>query len=281
MPLKHATETVLIALLALLIVATGIAVSILPPIPTGFIPWAIVAGITVLYPAVLYPTLKRNRADYLFRALHFAPAAIAMSWIVLEAAVLKEPRLGVVERGFLWGWSSVSVVTALVLLGAFCLHVIRQRARRLGILLLLLVPVVASGYASERYTHWDTRLAAALRPQWERLVAVQPDPDPSLSSSSRGEKNLTTSSIAAEEAWRSKMRSVERGEVHSKSSSMVIVDAPLLGVESSNALISQTGMAAMKKKRANLPHSGPHLSLLIVLALAGASVMAQRKQHLA
>ena len=205
MPLKHLTETVLVVVLALATIVTGVVVSTLPHLPEGFFPWSIVFIVTVLFPAVLYPLLKNNRADYAFRALHFAPVAIALVWMFIEIAMLKAPRLDILHRIFTWGWTAPAVVLAFLLLAVFCLQVIRRRVPRITFLALLLIPFLAVAYATETRTHWDMQLEAML---WDNhvngLISQQNSSSVSspLSLSSKGEKNLSSSSVPEEEAWR-------------------------------------------------------------------------------
>ncbi|NOS67003.1 MAG: hypothetical protein HOO67_01395 [Candidatus Peribacteraceae bacterium] len=275
MPFKHFTETVLVVLLALATIVTGIAVSLLPPIPEGFVPWAIVFVAAIIYPAIFYPLLKSNRADYSFRALHFAPVGIALGWLLIQVAMLKEPRTEVAERIYTWGFGILPVAVVFVLLAVFCLQVIRRRIPRLAFLIVFLVPFAALAFATEQYTHWDNQIAAVLWNQPPLQIAQQSSEGTSsvLSVSSRGEKNLSTSSVPEEEAWRQKLRSVERGSVHSESSKATIsVGGTIDGV---NAALEVSGQKSsgkkhvVKKPATKLPKSGGEMDALGLLALAG------------
>ena len=95
MPLKHLTETVLVALLGAVVILTGIALSTLPFFPPGVLPWLLVFILTLAYPAAVYPLLKNNRADYEFRALHFLPALAALLWLFFATLMLRFPRFAV------------------------------------------------------------------------------------------------------------------------------------------------------------------------------------------
>ena len=266
MPLKHLTETFLIVLLALLTIATGVAVSTLPPIPEGFFPWAAVFAGTLLYPAAVYPMLKNNRADYAFRGLHFAPAAIAIGWLLLQVATLKVPRVEGISDLYTWGFSAAGVVLTFVLLAVFSLSVIRRRVPRVAALTILLVPFLALAAVNERTTHWDDRIAALVWDQTPELIAQDNGTSSSaLSLSSKGEKNLSASSVPEEEAWRAKLRAVEmdKNRSHSSVSSEVKTTTSLTGVKTAAVLIG---------KKTKLPKSGGEtesLALFFVALLAG------------
>ena len=274
MPLKHFTETLLVVLLVLVTIATGVAISVLPPIPEGFVPWGIVFVAALIYPAIVYPLLKTNRADYTFRALHFAPVAIALGWLFLQIAMLKEPRAQVAEGIYTWGFGAAPVLFAIFLLAVFCLHVIRRRVPRITLIALLLVPFAALAYLSETRTHWDTQLAALFWSGSPGQIAVNPGGSSSsmLSVSSRGEKNLSTSSVPEEEAWRQKLRSVEMGKVHSSVSvggTLEGVNAALnLTVPASSGSVVGTRRIA-KKPGSRLPKSGGETEAMGLLAFAG------------
>lgn len=275
MPLKHLTETVLVVLLALATIVTSVVVSTLPHLPEGFFPWAIVFIATVLFPALLYPLLKSNRADYAFRALHFAPVAIALVWMFIEIAMLKAPRLEILHRIFTWGWAAPAVVITFLLLAVFCLQVIRRWIPRLAFLTLLLLPFLVVAFASEMWTNWDTQLAQLL---WKTdtggLIAQQNSSSVSspLSLSSKGEKNLSASSVPEEEAWRQKLREVEQGKVHSNSSATV-GEGTLKGIDAAMGLSGSQPSSGVKhvavKPKTKLTKSGGEMEAMGLLFLAG------------
>ncbi len=293
MPLKHFTETILIVLLAVITVLTGVLVSTLPHIPDGFLPWVGVFLGAVIFPALVYPLLKNNRADYSFRALHFAPVTIALVWMFIEIALLKEPRLQSLYRIYTWGWTAPAVVVTFVLLMAFCLQVLRRRVPRILFLTLLLVPFLVVAYASENYTHWNTQLASMLWDETVGDIAYVPgdsSSSASLTASSRGEKNLSSSSVPEEEAWRIKLREVEEGKVHP-----LTVSSSLAGVKSATKLFgaNMSGIAAsarssatsegkkhiVMKPRTGLTKSGGEMEAMAIFFVAGyCAVMHQRSR---
>lgn len=273
MPLKHLTETVLVVLLAIVTIVTGVLVATLPPVPEGFFPWVGIFVATVLYPAVFYPLLRNNRADYAFRALHFAPVAIALGWLLLQVLVLKFPASASAERVYTWGWSVLPVAVVFVLLTAFCLQVIRRRVPRVAFLLFLLAPFVAVAYGSERYTQWDAELASFLWKQRGSEIAMEPGRSASspVAVSSRGEKNLSASSLPEEEEWRKKLRALEEGKVHSVTAS---VQGTLAGVQAATGLSGgASGRYGTKHvaitPRTRLPKSGGEMEAMGLLVLAG------------
>ena len=261
MPLKHLTETVLIVILALLTIVTGVAVSTLPGIPEGFFPWAAVFAGTLLYPAAVYPMLKNNRADYAFRGLHFMPAAIAIGWLLLQVAALKEPRVEMVGNAYAWGFSAAAVAFTFALLAAFSLSVIRRRVPRIASLTILLVPFLALAALNERSMHWDDQIAALVWDHMPDLIAQEDGKNSSaLSPSSKGEKNLSASSVPEEEAWRAKLREVERKKLGSSSvSSELKTKTSLQGVKAAAVLIA---------KKTKLPKSGGEMESVAVLFVA-------------
>lgn len=166
MPLKHLTETVLVVALGIVTIFTGILIDTLPLLPQGFIPWAIVFGAALLYPLVLYPLFRTNRADYFFRVLHFLPAALALLWIAIQLVALRFPAALIVHEWYTFGWTVVGVVIVFVLILWFCFEVLRRRTNRMMFLLLLLVPFIALGISSELFAPvLDQGLSAKL---WQR-----------------------------------------------------------------------------------------------------------------
>lgn len=259
MPLKHLTETLLVLVLALVTIITGILVASLPPIPDGFLPWTVIFVLTLIYPAVLYSTLRRYRADYLFRALHFAPVTIALIWLISEIAILQAPSLVPLRMTLTWGWSLLPVVTTLVLLAAFCLHVIRRRVPRLAIITLLLVPFLVTGYVSEKLTPWRAQLQTFL---WEDLpvqLALVPGPatlindDGSMSSASQSESD-----------WRDKLSEVASSSVHSEPVIAMDPNASREGVEVVSQLVS-----GQTSSKTNLPSSGTGIDGLLLFLGTG------------
>jgi hypothetical protein len=199
MPLKHATETVLVFILGLATVIAGVALGILPSVQLSIIPWLALFGLTLLYPLVLYPLLRNRRADYPFRLLHFVPALMVLAWLALD--VLSSYTIGAQSalRAYTWGWTFLAVVIAFFLFVWFCLSVIRQRVTRIGLLGLILVPFAIFAFTSEE-RQWPDRLANAV---WPRMgigsqIAVVPTQSGSVAwTSSPSSSSSSSSSISS------------------------------------------------------------------------------------
>ncbi len=195
MPLKHLTETILVFTLGIVIVLTGILLPTLPHLPQGVLPWLILLFLTLLYPVALYPFLKRNRADYAFRFLHFAPATMAILWLMLQAVVLRFPSGGIFLRGYLFAWTMPGVVLSFLLLAFFILRVIRRREVRLTLLSFLLLPFLLFSTVSERTLDGSGKLAAALwRGTWWDVTGAASSRETAGSSAGSSEG---TSSVGA------------------------------------------------------------------------------------
>ncbi len=164
MPLKHFTETLLIALLAAVTVVMAILTRVVPSFPAGFLPLVLLTVAGLLYVAVLYPLLKRDRADYPFRLLHFVPAGLPFLKLVGGALAQKIPALAPAAKIVGWGWMLLPVALFFLFVVWFCLSVIRRRVPRMAVLALLFVPFAAFAVMSERQPSWNKTLTAMLVP---------------------------------------------------------------------------------------------------------------------
>ncbi|MDD3896949.1 MAG: hypothetical protein PHU04_03860 [Candidatus Peribacteraceae bacterium] len=214
MPLKHGHETRLIFLLGVVFIATGIMVSLLPPLPSGLGPWTVLFLLSVLYSVLLYPTFRRNRADNAFRKLHWFPALMLLFWLFLQGAMLLFDGVAAVSRIFAWGWSLPAVTVGFFLLFVFCLQVIRQRARRILLLALLFVPYAVMGFLAEQPQFTvNQRLAALL---WDHAIWSVGSGQSGANlvaqngSQSSAALNLDPSSDPGEERWREALRAFQR-----------------------------------------------------------------------
>ena len=216
MPLKHATETFLVFLLGVLIALTGLLVATLPPFPLGTLPGLVLLAVTLLYPLSLLSLLRRNRADYTFRWLHWVPAGMVLLWFALQGLVVLIPSLVVLLSMYTWGWTLPLVALGFLALAVFCLRVIRRRGLRVCLLAVAFIPFVAGAVMSEQKFHWDREVAALLWGQewWLRVQhgitgsgAMQVAMEEGMASS---DKNLEESADPDEEAWRERLRAFER-----------------------------------------------------------------------
>lgn len=187
MPLKHLTETVLIAVLAVATIVTGIAVATLPPLPQGLMPSLLILVAALLYGIGLHPLLKRDRSDYEFRLLHLAPAAIVAVWMAIQIAALRFPGMLAAHRLWTWGWALPGVLLTFLLLAAFVLQVIRRRVPRLAILGGLFALFLALAAAGEGAGGRSALQAALWRRVWSTVAWSAPEPPappPSVATSS-------------------------------------------------------------------------------------------------
>ncbi|MBU0766578.1 hypothetical protein KKF55_02225 [Patescibacteria group bacterium] len=212
MPLKHATETLLVFLLGVFLVLTGVLTSTLPDLPEGALPWGVLMVLATLYPLSLTRIFRNNRADYSFRWLHWFPVGILVLWLALQLIAQAVPAVQIATEVYTWGWTLPIVALGFVGAIAFCLHVIRRRVPRLILLLAVFIPFVVLATVSERGQNWEQYIASVL---WDgellhglngnmtgtgTEVAMKDDPEP---------KNLEESEDPAEEAWRERLRAFE------------------------------------------------------------------------
>ncbi len=164
MPLKHSTETTLVVVLGLAMALAGVVVAVLSLVSAPWILWIAAFFISIAYPLVLYPHFRERRADYEFRILHFAPAFVLLTWLVLTVLAPVVPFLGFLRSMLTFGWALPLVTLGFVLLAWFCLTVIRQWSKRLGGLALVFVPFAALALFGQNL-HWNTQLASLLEPR--------------------------------------------------------------------------------------------------------------------
>lgn len=173
MPLKHSTETFLVAVLALLLALTGFVLAVLPPIPAGSLLWAASFFLSLVYPLALIPLLRSARADNAFRWLHFSPAILLVVWLLLQIGDSYSALFSLPRTVFTWGWSLVPVLIVLGLIAAFCLQVIRQRFVRLLFLVALSVPFVVLAFVGE-YFSWPSSVSSLLRTKDQFIASSRP-----------------------------------------------------------------------------------------------------------
>lgn len=256
MPLKHLTETLLILVLAVLTVLAGIVVSVLPPLPSGWLPWGVVLAIALAYPIALAAFLRRNRADNAFRVLHLLPAGIVVLWALLQLLASYVPYASSILTGFLWGHAAIPVLLALTVLAAFCLHVIRRRVPRLAGLGVL-AAIFAGFVVLSQDRGWGTQLAGVVGGTGKIASSAQ-----------ASSKNLAPSSVPAEEEWRQKLRDVESKSSSSPSGSSVSIGAVSSVSSRSSALSSRPAIADATPPN-RLPTSGFGAESIATLFVAG------------
>jgi len=213
MPLKHTTETFFVFLLGVVIALTGILLATLPSLPDGVLPAGLLGLITIVYPLILSPMFRKNRADHLFRMLHWFPFMMVLIWFVIEMAAQYVSLARTVSDAYVWGWTLPLVALGFLSIFFFCLHVIRRRVPRIFLLLATFIPFVALAMVSESGANWDQELASIL---WDHEMWVMLNERMSGTGSRvevaklDEEKNLEVSEDPAEEAWRERLRAFER-----------------------------------------------------------------------
>ncbi len=251
MPLKHITETVLILVLGVVLIVTGFFLGSLPVMPQALLPWAGMFVLSLAYPLALYGLLRRHRADYWFRVLHFAPMALTLLWMAIQMVAFEFPVVLQHTVGIL----VVAVVLLLGALALFCLHVIRRRIKRVGSLAVLATVFVAVSMHANR-TGWQRNLGASLWDGLPTLVAGMPD------GYSDDGKNLRPSADPAEEAWRQKLREMAGSSKNASSRASSSRPSLIAKVQSSSS-------APVIKKPNRLPRSGMGIEVITPALVAG------------
>ncbi len=237
MPLKHTTETTLVGLLGVLMALAGVAVAVLSSLASPGGIWIGAFLVSVAYPLILYPHFRDRRADYEFRLLHFVPALFLLLWLFLSSLSSVLPGLAFLLGALSFAWALPLVALGFLLLAWFCMHVIRQWPRRIGLLFLIFVPfLLLSLWGSDK--GWEKQLAAIIAPN---------DPRVAQNASSSSSSSSSTSS-----ARTIVVRSAKKG---------VMISARLS--HSSNGTIGQ--------KPPHLPDAGFGLELFAVIVPAATS----------
>lgn len=276
MPLKHPVETLLVFILALAVVATGLIVAVLPPLPEGAFVWGVFFLLANAYPLVLYPLFKNRRADYEFRALHFLPALMLLVWLIIELIIRQMPSAATAAEWYTWGWTLPAVVVSLVLLAWYSLHVVRQRKQRLTLITAVLAGFLVLGVGAQQWPAGQ-RMTAAVRSGVYAIAGLVGD-----------EKVLTASRDREEEVWRMKMRRQERrderiaanaqasgGMQSTLPSSVTSSSTPLIAVNTSASAAAGSSSSAAPPPK--LSHTGPITEAFSVLFVAGYCATLQRR----
>lgn len=219
MPLKHRTETLFVVLLAVIIMVTGFVLASLPPLPQGSIPWAIVFVLTLLYPAVLMPFYRRERADHEFRSLHWFPMTMTLVWLMFALLAWFVPATRIALSAYTWAWLLPMVSFAVLGLLLFCSKVIRQWAKRTVLVLLAFVPFAALALWSSTGPHFERTVADSL---WNGSLFATTNPtpdDPVVAKEDENEPEMPDT-IALEDTSSSAMLDSSSSEAVSSSSTL-------------------------------------------------------------
>ncbi len=161
MPLKHSTETILVAVLGVAIALAGLVLSVLSAVASPGFLWIGAFLVTLAYPLLLYPHFRERRADYEFRLLHFLPALFLLLWLILTILTGFFPIFGVLRAAMTFGWALPLVLLGFLGVAWFSFHVIRQWPQRIGLLLLIFAPFALLGILGDRF-EWNVQLASLL-----------------------------------------------------------------------------------------------------------------------
>lgn len=265
MPLKHNTETAYILVLAGAILATGVLLSWLPPFPEGALGWLFLLIVTGIYPLILAPTLKENRADYEFRWLHAFPFLMTLLWGI-ASFLAGSFGTTIALMPFTFVWSLPLVAIGFILLGIFCVAVVRRSHVRLRYLSgIFAVYLLVGGFAFLQ--DWNESASAAL---FDGTVLTDNPLTAFFSGTGSmiAEDNGTGSVIAAVSSSSSSSKRV-RGTSSSSSSRKP------RGSASSSSRRGAT--ASVSSKPEKLPKSGGELGILALAMVAGYSATLHRK----
>ena len=290
MPLKHATETALVFLLGVILLITGVVLRLLPALPGGMLWWGAAFALSLVYPLLLYPLLRKRRAEYSLRALHFLPALFLLLWLLSTLGAEWLKPVSAVGWLLRWGLGLLPVALGMLFLVLYCLSVIRQRATRVPLLMMLFVPFSLLALATE----WKG---------WTGNGGLQA----SVQQSSRSiHANLEPSTNTHENSWRGMLRRMERREERllrnedpfaassviatAQSSSVQLLIAAKtsassrMSLGSTSSSSSSRGMiaaAASSRTAVDAPpalsSTGPALNTLGVLLAAGYFTVLQRR----
>src|SRR3989344_2764931 len=196
MPLKHRTETRLVIVLGLAMALAGFVMAVLPPLPAGFIPWAGAFIVTLVYPLLLYPLFRRDRADYVFRLLHWVPAGMLLLWLLLQMVSRYWPASLPVLAWYTWGFGFVPVALGILALINYCLDVVRQRVPRVPVLFLVWVLFAFGALRGSAMGESTERWLAAMFMQQPPIIADNSGSSASdVSQSSFSSKPIISSSL--------------------------------------------------------------------------------------
>lgn len=249
--------------LGLVICVAGIAAALLPAIPEGTMYWALLLGLSILYPLILARTFKSNRADYEFRVLHWFPACIFMLWFVLQ---LLSPRFDIIRifaLGFFYLWSLPLVALGIAFMSIFALHVLRRSRLRVTTLVVFFSLFTIGALYAES-ANLNPRLQAMVFPDKPQLFASVRASLVRLRASLGMQSDVSVLQIA-----RSESSSSSRIASSFRSRNVVAVTSSLSSSMSRSAVASLPPVIA-DKNPGHLTKSGPEdIAVLGLTLLAG------------
>ncbi len=275
MPLKHATETWLVLLLAISIVMAGVACAVLPAPASAPVLWVILFALSIAYPLSLYPLFKERRADYVFRAMHFLPAAILFVWLMLQLLNASFPAARTLTHWYVWGWSLPVVTLSLLGVLWFCLHVIRQRRQRMTYLAALFVPFLIIAMAGENQ-QWPQTIASLLSGEGPQITTTGSVIVGTISSA--GSSNLGQSDDPTEEKLRAALRRMERRQ--QRLARLQEEPDPVYSAVNGVLVTANIPSKSPTTQPPHLPSSGPGIEVFAVVIVAGYCALLQKRAML-
>lgn len=238
--------------LGLVICVTAFLVSLLPRAPIGLPYAALLLLVTLIYPLLLARTLRLNRADYEFRAMHWFPFGIVVLWGILEFLGPRARVLHVFRLGFFFLWSLPLAALGLAFLILFSLHVIRRSRIRITTLSILLALFTAGAVMAEGM-HWNPAAQRTIYPATDALNATLVQSYGKL----RGYLGMLSGTSSSDP--------VIGGSSSSTSSSQIAMVSSSLA-SSRASVIAQSSLSSSRPT--NLPKSGPESVALIFTTLS-------------
>lgn len=282
MPLKHRTETLLVVILAAVMLLTGLILASLPALPMGIIPWCIVCVATCIYPLVLYPLFKTDRADYEFRTLHWVPTGLTVLWLLLQLLTKIWPSASVLSSAFTWAWALPITSVAVLALIVFCLKVLRQWSKRIALMGLLYIPFAclaawsAAGANIEQQVGnllWNNSIYHSIHTYIAKVSPMPVETNTSASSaaihtSSSILSNVDAASLTPEEKkWRSFLFDYQKYSSIASQSIGSIKNQPIV-TSSKKSEVSSIIIGQTSSKPNELPHSGREYAYIALTLIA-------------
>lgn len=276
MPLKHVTETFLLFLLGVVIATTGFVLVLMPRLPAGLLPWAILFILTVIYPIALSPLFIKRRADIPLRVLHWFPAFMVLLAIVFQLLSLYLPEASFLNTVYLWGWTLAAVVVGFVSLIVFAVSVLRRKTQRIALLLSILLPFAVVGIVSQTLFDWNKDLQALVwQGDWWKVLDTPGAGSGGIIAvnTGSGDSNLEPSVDPSEEGWRERLRAIEERRKRIAARMEERKNEQPVAASSSSSSSAVVAMGQTSSKPANLPHSGFEWPVIVGFLIAGYSAV--------
>ncbi len=261
-PLKHHSETAYLLFLGLIICLGGFLTGLLPKPPQGTAYWIALLALSIVYPLLLLPTFRENRADYEFRLLHWFPTGMFLLWGLLQYMGPRSHIGNILMLGFLFLWSLPMVALGLSFIILFAVHVMRRSSVRVTILSILLALFSLGSIVSEAQG-WDRKLQAAIFPKDPATLVMHLRSAAGALAALVYQPAATGGSVASV----AMTSSLPSGAASSLSSS------PPAGRSSSSrspSMQSSARSSLSSSRPSRLPQSGPETAgVLLALMLAG------------